>query len=147
MPGFWGESAQSMEKSSPRECGLALLPAAAPTSVYPRPVMAPPWASGSSPVKRGSPSCCEEEALTEGAQGCLSPSCARHCPGPPSLCPHLSVSRAPKELLLGEKVGAGVSWPGWDAAAFLALGDPQTDCVERGAGAWGVPGWEWPRDQ
>lgn len=62
MPGFWGESAQSMEKSSPWECGLALMPAVALTGVYPQPVMAPPWASGSSPVKWGSPSCCEEEA-------------------------------------------------------------------------------------
>lgn len=76
MHGFWGVSARSMEKSSPRECGLALMLAPALTSVCPCLVMAPPWASVTTPVNWGDNRCnqgrCEEGAwLVQGTQGCL----------------------------------------------------------------------------
>lgn len=50
---FRRESAQSMEKRSPLEYGLALMLASVLTSVYPQPVRAPPSASVSVPVKWG----------------------------------------------------------------------------------------------
>ena len=51
----------------------------------------------------------------------------RRSPGIASLLPRLSVPSALMEfLLLGEKVGVGVSRPGGDGAALLALGNSQT---------------------
>ena len=75
---------------------------------------------------------------------------AQHSPGT-FLCLHTSVPGALMEFSSKEKVGFGVSQPGWDGAAPLHLDNSQTKARwmdgegDKGVGySWLPSCWDWP---
>lgn len=143
-----------MEESSPRECGLALMPASALLSVCPWPVLAPPGASVSTPVNKAGNRYTKAVVKKSASLGralrdacCLSsPSILQAQP----LCLHTSVPSALTEFSFNERIGFGVSQPGWDGAAPLRLQSSQTSARwmdgerDKGVGySWLPTCWDW----
>lgn len=69
---------------------------------------------------------------------CVARPVTRHSPGTEPLLLHLCVQCTPGAVIGREKAGAGVSWPGWDSTAFLALGNSPDLCQMDGQrdGPW-----------
>lgn len=144
-----------MEESSPRECGLALMPASALLSVCPWPVLAPPGASVSTPVnKAGNRYTKAVVKKSPGLWRALREACCLSSPSilqAQPLCLHTSVPSALTEFSFNERIGFGVSQPGWDGAAPLRLQSSQTSARwmdgerDKGVGySWLPTCWDWP---